>query len=597
MKKFTSLPSLSKMKNLLSISLLTAVAIPAYSSGVASSLKKSENPYFRGDYKTMTLDGKTLKLGEVHGSPAPTRASREDVIYKAEGTEKFYLKESYGTALLGSSLILYSDDFPASVVWGDNDEVYFKDILSTIPCDTYVKGHISGDMITFATGQLIDYIEDDLYGDYGIAVGVGRTVVNTATDSYDFYYDPSITEYSIKVNKNGSMELVLPGEPFNGEEPTEYTLCLYSTDDLQFVGYSDFSQTYKEVNYELISMPFGVEPQQYVYIDSFDYASFVQVAYTDDYIYIQGLDPMLPQGVVRAKIDGNKATIAQNEYVGNYMGLYYIFTKVVEDNPDYDPFIPSTLPYMFMPEDQGFELTFDREEGIIVSENKGRYLSFQPDVNNFDFVNCFLEDFVLKYQATSAGTPANPSISRFFTDLVSYFGYADFQFTISNYSTEGYVLDVEHLYYQVIVNGEPVIFKAGPLIDLNGNETMAYEGVKGEQQWLPYLFSNDDDITKWSSSEFDVGIYVPDVKTIGVQSLYFYEGVYTYSDIVTLDVETGEITVSSGAGVQTIVDADVVSEEYYTLSGLKVNNPQKGIYVKRTLYSNGNVIVTKQLIP
>lgn len=573
------------------------IAIPGYSSGVASSLKKENNPYYQGSATTVTIGGKEYKLGKVSGFPVKTRVNADDVIREAEGTEKLYSKESAGTALLGGQMIMYKDEFPASVVWGDNNEVYVRDILSTIPTDTYVKGYLQDGVITFAAGQVVEYIEDDLYGDYGIAIGIARTEINEAEDAIDFKYDPTVTEYSITVDKNGKMSLQLPGEAFDGENPTEYVLCLYYTDESMFAGYSDFFQTYSPVDYELITMPFGVEAEQYVYVDDFDYASFVDVAYTDSYIYIRGLDPMLPEGVVRAKIDGNTATIAQNQYVGNYMGMYYIFTKVAIDNPDYDMFKPGSQPYLFAPEDEGFVLTFDREAGLIVSENKGIYLSFQPDVNNFNVVNCFLEEFVLRYQATSAGTPANPSISRYFTDLVSYWGYGDFQFTISNYSTEGYVLDVEQLYYQVLVNGEPLIFGEGPRINLNGYEVTAYMGVPADQRWLPYQFSNDDDIMKWSSSEFDVGIYEPDVKTLGVQSLYVHDGVYTYSQIVTLDVATGEITTSDDTNaVKAISAGNVVKEEYFNLSGQKVENPQNGIFVKRVTYSDGKVTTRKQLI-
>ena len=597
MKKFTSLPSLATKRNVLIISLVALAAIPAYSSGMASCLSKSQNPYYQGTATTITLGGKEYKIGRTHGTPLKTRATADDVIREAEGTEKLYSKSSAGTALLGNEMIMYKDEFPATTVWGDNNEVYFQDILSTIPTDTYVKGTLRDGTITLKAGQLVDYIEDPEYGDYGIAIGIARTEINYAQDTVDFHYDPSVTEYSIIVNADGSMSLQLPGEPFDGKTPPEYVLCLYYSDDGQFVGFSDFSQEYTPVDYQLITMPFGVTPEQYVYVDDFDYASFVDVAYTDSYIYIRGLDPMLPQGVVRAQIDGNTATIAQNQYVGNYMGMYYIFTKVAIDNPDYDVFKPGSQPYLFAPEDEGFTLTFDREAGLIVSENKGVYLSFQPDVNNFNFVNCFLEEFVLRYQATSAGTPANPSISRYFTDQAAYWGYADFQFIISNYSTEGYVLDVEDLYYQVLVNGEPIIFGEGPLINLNGREAIAYMGVPADQRWLPYLFSNDDDIMKWSSSEFDVGIYEPDVKTLGVQSLYVHEGVYTYSQIMTLDVETGEITASDDTNsVKVIPSGAVVKEEYFNLSGQKVENPQNGIFVKRVTYSNGKVTTVKQLI-
>ena len=106
---------------------------------------------------------------------------------------------------------------------------------------------------------------------------------------------------------------------------------------------------------------------------------------------------------------------------------------------------------------------------------------------------------------------------------------------------------------------------------------------------MPYKFSNDIDISKWSDNIFDVGIYVDGLTTVGVQAVYFYENVLTASDIVTYNVETGETTVTPGNSfVGKVGDKEVVSTEYYDLNGVRVNNPGKDIYVKRTVYKDGS---------
>lgn len=547
---------------------------------------------------TITLNGKTYQVGKTYGTPVVTRADDTggfDIITDPQGTTRLYTKQSYGTAVWMDEMHMYEDSFPATIVWGNNNDVYVQDIISTQSTENYVKGTMEGNLITFDAGQVVEYVEEDPYF-YGIAVGIARTEVNEEEDTVDFYFDPDVTKYWMTVDKNGNLELVLPGEPFNGEDPTEYVLCYYYTDDLQFFGFSDFYQSYKLENYQMVTMPEGVEPEQYVYIDDFDYASFVQVAFTDDYIYIQGLNPMMPEGVVRAKIDGNTASIAQNEYMGSYMGIFYIFTKVWIDNPDYNEKDPRSKPYILAPASQNFNLTFDREAGTITADTPGVYLSFQPDEDSYDNAICFLTEFILRYQATSEGTPANPTHLEYKTNWVSYQGYADLQFYLSNYSRDGFVLDADHLYYRVIANGEPIIFGEQTVVNLLGESVTAYPGVPEKQMWLPYLYSNNEDVFKVFSSVFDIGIYVWDVTQIGVQSMYYYNDVYTYSDIVTLDVKTGEIT-TTPAGVDSVKSDEVKSVEYFNLSGMKVENPSHGIFIKKTTYSDGNVISTKQLIP
>lgn len=271
------------------------------------------------------------------------------------------------------------------------------------------------------------------------------------------------------------------------------------------------------------------------------------------------------------------------------MNLMYIFTRVLTDNPAYNPILPGKEPaYIYAPADTGFTLTIDREGGKITADTPGVYLSFQPDTDNYEDALFFLSQFTLTYQKDSAGTPANPSHLKYSEEWVYYYGFSDFQFNISNYSNEGTLLDTEHLYYQVVVNGEPVIFGERLVTNLLGFEDVAYEKVPGSQRWLPYDFINGRDIEKWGNI-FDIGIYVPDVKTIGVQSLYNYEDTFTYSDMVTLDVATGEI-METPSGVERVMpDADFSGTlNVYDLKGTKVMSTDdaselrklpKGLYI------------------
>lgn len=582
------------MKHLLLGLIISTAAIPSFAGGVASCLLKENNPYYNGNCDSFIINGKTYRINRTESPRIATRSdlSADDVIREVNGKEQLYSKQSAGTALVGNNLSLYMDDFPTQVVWGDNNMAYFKDILSTCVLETYVKGEVKGDEITFKTGQLVEFIEgDEEYPSYGIGVGLGR-VEKTATD-YVFTYDPSFTEFSIKLEKDGKMSLQLPGEPFNGVEPSEYMLCYYYTDDLLFAGFSDFYQEYEPEDLVPVEMPKGVEPQQYVYIDTYDYASFVEVAFTDDYLYIKGLNPMMEESVVRAKIEGDKAVIAQNEYQGIYMDLWFIFTKVLVDNPDYDEDDYYSIPYLFAPSDVGFEMSIDRKAGLIYADTEGVYLSFQPDEESLDNIICVLSEFSLKEQTTAAGTPANPSHLVFLDSFVEYQGFYDFQFNISNYSKEGNVLEVETLYYQILVDGEPLVFEPEEILDLNNEWTDAYIGLPEPQIWIPYLFNNGYDISKYSSNEFDVGIYLDGFETLGVRTMYIYDGKVTYSDIVTLNMETGEVN----TGVKEITDSREINTEYYTLSGIKTVNPHGGIFIKRSLCSDGKVIAKKILIP
>ena len=518
------------------------------------------------------------------------------IITEPKGETVLYNKTSFGTFVMGNSMYMYTEDFPAEVTWDKGGDVYFKNLVSVFPDDYYLKGALSGNTITMPCNQTIEYIEED---GYGINFGVFKTEIEVENghEVIDFVYAPEVESISFKLDNDGGMKMVLPGQPFDGENIPEYVAGFYYTDDYSFLGYSDFSQEYTKLALQQVRIPEGADVRQYVYIDSYNYASIVDVAFVGDDLYIRGLSSMLPEGTIKAKVNGNKAVVAQDQYLGIYYDMYYIFTKVLYANPDYDAENPdSGDPFIFAPSNVEFELNIDSDRKTIYADKEGVYLSFHCDAE--DFLNSlgFFEVFTLRYQDSFAGTPANPVNLEYNTQWAPMQGFNDFFFTLSNFTEKGNLLDVEKLYYKVFVNGEAIIFHEHEQENLLGQNATVYYGVPVEVQLLPYLFNNNEDIFKFSDNAFDIGIYRDDVETIGVQAVYYFDDVFTYSDIVTLNVETGEVT-TDNSGVNSLEDdGEIVSTEYYTLDGRKVKNPDRGIYIRVDRTSGGMLKVKKEAL-
>lgn len=580
--------------SILMVSLLTSMAY-----GNKADFRKENNPIYKGEVTTMNFKGKDYRIGKVFGRPQTTRAGEmPDIIWEAEGQEKNYTKESAGTFVLGGNLMQYWDSFPASMVWGEDNSVYIQDIISIFDCGSYVKGTFANNVVTVPTNQILDYSEEE---GYGVQIVVMESKVEydpkLQEEVINFYYDPSITEFSYTVGDNGSLSLVLPGEPFDKEEGDDadvpqYVLGTLYTDEDMFVGFCDYFQDYTQVDYQITTMPKDAEIQQYVMIDEFNYAFLVDVAFDKGKIYIKGLSNQLPTGVIIGDIEGDKAYIAQDEYLGVYMNMSRVFTKVLYDNPDYNEDDETISPFIHAPSDVKFELNVDSETGIISATTPGVYLAIEPDIVNpiFQYVEIFGQ-FVMKPQSSAAGTPANPINLEYETKWAPMQGWNDFFFTLSNFSTEGTLLNTETLYYRVWVDGEPVIFGEEMGINLIGEEAVMYPNVPGQQYFLPYDFNNNEDIFKYADNIFDIGIYVEGVSTVSVQSMYRYDGEVTYSDVITLDVETGESSIDTG--VEQITMAPVVAQEFYTLSGVKIQNPDKGIYIVKEIHADGKVTARK----
>lgn len=548
---------------------------------------KANNPIYNGDVKTVTFNDKSYKIGNVYGLNTETRSGEDEVITTAEGTVKYYNKSTVGTFVLNNEVMQYKEDFPGVVVWGDDNTVYIQDVLSTVASGSYVKGTVSDNKIIVPADQMLDfYVEEG----YGIKVGVLRTEirVDKGEEYVDFYCEPSITEFEYLIGDNGSLTLNLPGRQFDGENPPEYVIGIYYSDEPTFLGFCDYTQKYEETDMVQITMPEGADVQPYVYIDEFNYASLVKVAYVGDKLYIQGLTHMLPEATIVANIEGDMAYVAQNEYLGIYFDQFFIVTKVLIDNPDYNEDDLHSQPYIIAPSDVRFPLTINKEAGIISAEEDGMFLCFQPDEENFDNAITLLGKFTLKYQESAAGTPANPTKLEYATKWAYSQGFNDFMFTLSNFSTEGNLLETETLYYRVFLDGEPLIFGEEVGLDLLKREVVKYAGVPDQQRFMLYGFNNGNDIYKFSDNEFDVGIYKDGLSTVGVQAMYMYDKKITYSDIVTLNIATGDIT-TEPAGVEEIASTPVVKREFYNISGVRINDPEKGIYIIKEIHQDGKV--------
>ena len=367
-------------------------------------------------------------------------------------------------------------------------------------------------------------------------------------------------------------------------------------------GMNAISENENFLDEEIITWPETLMPQVYTFITETQYgdryAFEVNVGIDDnDFMYIQGLYPDFPEGVFKAKIDGNIAEVSQNQFLGNY-GSREVYTKCLVDNPDYDWDDWQSPLYILAPEDVTYKLSIDSGRNVIASEDEGIYFCFNTSLDSFKSLKVWT-DIELHKHVTYAGTPSNPYEPYFSEDYFEYYGFNIFSFVLSNLSTDENLLDTESLYYSIFLDGEPIVFEEDLAVDPYGDYFIVYDGISSPTEYVPYDFDNFYDIYKASIVDFQIGIYSEGFTTIGVQALYDYEGEATRSAIVTLNIETWEVTVTEPGttGMKEIENSlDVVETEYYDFNGLRVAHPEKGIYVKRSVLSDGSVKISKEYV-
>lgn len=175
-------------------------------------------------------------------------------------------------------------------------------------------------------------------------------------------------------------------------------------------------------------------------------------------------------------------------------------------------------------------------------------------------------------------TPVKPEIIEY-TEYWDYYGFAVLDFRLPLISTEGNLLDKEHYFYNIIIDDEAMEFYPDE-----------YPSLTEVITDIPYRFN--DEAGGIGTSELymlkgthEVVIYTAGYDTIGVQGLYTVDGVTNYTDIVYYG-DSGVKEVMGNTG-------EVGSVEFYDLTGRKVSDPSNGIFIKKTIFTDGTTKVAK----
>lgn len=499
----------------------------------------------------------TPKMVKSHNATLPTRQKAPmkegttEIITNVTGTPKYY-----DVNFLGYQDGEYVDveGLANSVVFDADNNVYFYDLIPGTGLGSFAKGELNGETISLSLPQTLYF--DEFWG-YGF---------NMVLMEYDESQDDFIILDADKVElmydtQYGDVHLYLPEDQILG---------VAYTDDDTWAGMGVNNIDYISTDLAVVALPEGLETEDYYCIDN-GYGYNVKVANDGEYIYVQGLCTDMPDySTMRAKIDGNTATVPEKDIVGAAYG-FYIYTILGE-------FDVEDQNVMLGP-DYTFTFDIDWENHVIKTpEGSQNILAFNAMPEYELFYVAMYQDLKFQQQESLAGTPVDPFDLYYGDDYYEYYGYYSFIFNVPNISTEGNVLDYDSMYYSVYVNGELMEF-------VPDDWNFIYVGLPGPTTRVPLGFTNQNDFYTYTPILKEVGIYDEDVKTVGVQSFYVYEGEETCSQLVELQVED--------ASVESISSADIVKAEYFNLNGIRVANPDKGVYIKRATLSNGEVKTVK----
>lgn len=516
-------------------------------------------------------------LGNLHVGSAPSKmkkapakiGSAEDVINSAEGTKQDMTVTGSGYYVYWMYLIDYQNESTAGhVVYGENDEVYLYNIIPYGATDTYIKGVKNGDKIEVNLPQTVIWFDDV---DYGFKLCLLELDPEESSEEDGNWFNLSdAASISFTVAEDGSI---------TADGLSEELILGYAyTDDDSWTGYGVSELSMTPFNDKAVEVPSDIEVSKNFWsynCEELGYGWPVSWAQGYEEVYFQGLGSEMPDAWIKGTVeyDGSEAIIslASNQYVGVYYG-FYVYTKAVKllYNEEYDE-----EEYELLPDDYQYQLVWDFEENTIYPKDPDIVFLLNLGKDDLNYLEEFY-DFTLLHQDSFAGIPQNPE-NLVFIDFMEDYGEYDLYFDLSGFSTEGDVLLTENLSYVIYVDDEEWTFDA---TDYNLSEDMVE---------IPWSFDSDYIFTYYGTMR-QVAFFVEGISTIGVQSIYKYDGEETRSEIVTLNVDDPTSVAGIGA------DKKVVGVKYYDVAGREVANPASGVVIKRVAYEDGSVASFKKIV-
>lgn len=479
-----------------------------------------------------------------------------NVIYEApEGRVEHY--STSGTAymaIMGMVGSIPVENFDTEMVFCDNGEVYWKNSITQLVPNSYLKGTDLGDRIEFTLPQCAMSYPDETGHIIDIYVQrMAYTIIDDATGEGWFFPDKQNNTVTLFKDEDGSLR----GDVYNGE-----AILGMTTPEGEWYGYGNYDIVMTPGLETPIEIPDNLVTEEWQIICE-GVGKPISVAFDGDNIYLTDLFEYMPDTWVVGHIDGNTITFPGHQYFGTLdimMCSAYFEAISIEYNEEYDDYMPVKAEQALC--------TYDAEKREIKAD-KCFALMGGPGYLFEYYVNPEIRWQPAEFEINLP----NPRIIDSF-NYDDHINYGVVAFNLPALTKEGYVIDPEYISYRMFVDGEEFIFQPDE-----------YQDLTEEMTWLPYLMNNYDIHCEGEYHQIDH--YLFDVETFGIQAKYD-DGTTVYmTDIVTVTT-TGACTIAA--------DMQPTSTEYHDLSGRRVTNPANGFFIRTSTYPDGSIRTSKVLV-
>lgn len=519
--------------------------------------------------KAMSAPMRSNDLGALELNFPPADAQEKQYSRNCE-----YFMLDYGG-------LFHSDDYGAvSKVAYDGTKVYIYSPFTGMPTDTYLVGELSGDKVTVTFPQKIDVYE---YEDYdNDPTGELGLMITENYYAYEVIFSSDGETESLKASEDQTVTFTVTDNGLVQDGDTFIAMLLgEEVEDgngnkgyqLSWTGYADAKVELTEVTAEPLTIPEGLALETWV-MTAGEVSHLVKVAMSGVDVYVQGLFADMPEAVIKGSFDGANVTFATDQFLG-----------VCGSVEHYAYFIPADYTYVPATSDDE-EDTYDfvalasvslalDAEAKTLSTPEGKVVTFSTiPGQRIYYIDAYLEPQFAWQDMSTPMTPADPEIVAF-ENLFDDYGFSMFDYILPTLSTDGRVLDKRNCFYNILIDGEPMVVYYEDLEDIS---------LSTEYTDIPVDYEDFYNITNYYEY-VEALIFMDGYDSIGIRMMYINEdGTVTYSNVVTYGLESVEDIEGS---------AEVVDVKYFDINGHAVSGDARGLVIGVYKMSDGKVKVAK----
>ena len=302
----------------------------------------------------------------------------------------------------------------------------------------------------------------------------------------------------------------------------------------------------------------------------------VDVAIDGEDIYIGNLNDNNSYSFIKGKLVDGKATFPTRQYLGvdaYYNGHIYVLTG--DAFVDTETYGSPVFNYNLNDE---IVFTVDEDAQNIVAEWPASMVT-NVGPNTLSIINDFVGPGLEAFEEYPA-TPATPIFTDEDVTINQTSGFTVLHFTIPTVDTDGFKLNENKLYYNIILDGNVYTF-----------DPETYIGFSSPMSDIPYKFEDNInfDIYMSGNGRHTVYLYTTDFELVEIQSFYTAGGEVNRSERASVTIPNNPSALNEvGSGAQ------VVATRYYDLTGRELPAaPSTGIYLQRATYSDGTTATLK----